>query len=160
MSERFVTRAAVFIILRNKDGQILLQQRANTGYLDGYWDFPSGHLERGESIHEAAVRELAEEVGITISVDELRLVHIDQYLRNDADYINFAFIADHWSGEPKIGEPDKCSAIGWFAGDALPEKCTNNVRVNERTKFSNDLTYSVTTEDTYNELIDGTSKKE
>ncbi len=43
--KRFMTRQAVFVVLRNGNGEVLLQQRANTGYLDGYWDLPSGHVE-------------------------------------------------------------------------------------------------------------------
>lgn len=52
-AERFVTRMAVFVCVRNQKGEILLQQRTNTGYLDGYWDFAaSGHVEYGESVHQ------------------------------------------------------------------------------------------------------------
>jgi len=61
MTDRFMTRMAVFVILRNEAGEILLEQRANTGYLDGYWDLPSGHVEYAESIHQTAVREVLEE---------------------------------------------------------------------------------------------------
>ncbi|MGH7241490.1 MAG: NUDIX domain-containing protein, partial [Candidatus Saccharimonadales bacterium] len=43
-SERFQTHVAVFVIIRNDAGEILLQKRQNTSYLDGYWDFPSGHV--------------------------------------------------------------------------------------------------------------------
>jgi 8-oxo-dGTP diphosphatase len=146
-SDRFMTRLAVFVIARNPNGEILLQQRSGTGYLDGYWDFPSGHVEYGESIQETAVRELVEEVGVEAAVDDLQLVHIDQYLlgnATNADYVNFTFAVRSWSGVPKICEPEKCSAIGWFKPDALPEKCVNAVRVNEEAGFSGELTYSMT----------------
>lgn len=84
-----MTMAAVFVLLRNDKGEFLLQQRANTGYLDGYYDFAcSGHVEPGELIRDTAVRELQEEVGLTAKPEDLKLVHIDQYFL-DRDYINF-----------------------------------------------------------------------
>jgi 8-oxo-dGTP diphosphatase len=154
-TDRFMTRLAVFVILRNDAGKILLQQRAGTGYLDGYWDLPSGHVEYGESIHDTAVREVAEEVGVQIRVEDLALVHIDQYFigRTDRDYVNFTFTARAWEGEPKLGEPEKCSAIGWFASDMLPEKCVNVVRVNEAAGFSDELTFSTTDTESFARLM-------
>jgi 8-oxo-dGTP pyrophosphatase MutT (NUDIX family) len=120
--------------------------------LDGYWDLPSGHVEYGESILDTAIRELSEEVGVSVTAKNLKLINIDQYFI-DRDYINFTFAAQHWSGETRICEPEKCSAIGWFAVNTLPEKCVNVVRVNERSGFSDELTYDVTTKDTFEALM-------
>ncbi|HSX06458.1 MAG TPA: NUDIX domain-containing protein [Candidatus Saccharimonadia bacterium] len=152
MADRFVTRQATFCVIRNDKGEILLQQRANTGYLDGYWDLPSGHLEYGEDMRICAARELEEEMGLTATAESLRLIHIDQYFL-DKDYTNFVFEVDAWQGEPKICEPEKCSAIGWFAPGAFPEKCVNVVRVTEHGGFGGELTYSVTDRATYAEIM-------
>lgn len=154
-ADRFMTRLAVFVILRNAKGEILLQQRSGTGYLDGYWDLPSGHVEYGEAIHDTAVREASEEVGVQIRPEDLQLVHIDQYFigNKDRDYVNFTFTAHTWSGEPKICEPEKCSDIGWFSPDALPEKCVNVVRVNEAARFSDELTYSTTDAESFARMM-------
>lgn len=158
-SQRFTTHLAVFAIVRNDRGEILLQQRANTGYLDGYWDFPSGHVEYGESIHNAVVRELHEEVGLAAPIKAARLKHIDQYFL-DRDYVNFVFVIDEWSGEPMIGEPEKCSDLTWFSPDALPEKCVNTVRVMEGAGFDGDeITYSITDQASFKTLL-GTSALE
>ena len=151
-SERFTSHLAVFVILRNADGKILLQQRANTTYLDGYWDFPSGHVEQGESLQAAAVRELLEETGITANASALKLVHVDQYFM-DRDYLNFVFLCDDWQGEAHISEPDKCAAIAWFDTDDLPEKCVNVVRVIPRFDFDGSLTFSITNRDNFESLI-------
>ena len=64
MADRFTTRVAVFVIVRNDKGEILLQQRGPEKYLGGYWDFPSGHGELGESLQDTTIRELKEEVGL------------------------------------------------------------------------------------------------
>lgn len=151
--ERFLTRQAVFVALRNKVGEILLQQRANTGYLDGYWDLTaSGHVEQGESIQQTAIRELGEEAGVTAREEDLQLIHVDQYFM-ETDYINWTFVLDVWEGKPKVCEPGKCSDMRYFAPDALPDKCVNNLRAVAAAGFSDDLTFSVTNPETYQALM-------
>ncbi len=152
MPDRFMTRVAVFVVVRNEKGEILLQQRGPKSYLAGHWDFPSGHGEQNEALHDSAIRELREEVGLIGSPQDLRLIHIDQYFVA-ANYINFVFALDTWTGTPNIGEPDKCSAIGWFAPGALPEKCVNVVRAVEAAGFSSELTYSVTDRKMFEETM-------
>jgi 8-oxo-dGTP diphosphatase len=153
MADRFTTRIAVFVLLRNDKGEILLQQRAGN-YLSGYWDFPSGHGEYNEGLRESAVRELMEEVGLTARPEDLRLVHIEQFFV-DQEYINFIFACDTWQGEPRICEPDKCSGVAFFAPDNLPEKCVNAVRAVEAAGFSDELTYSITNSENYEVLVGG-----
>jgi 8-oxo-dGTP diphosphatase len=153
MAERFKTTVAVFVGLRDRKGEILLQQRANTGFMDGFWDFSaSGHLEAGESIRECAIRELKEEIGVDADEDDLKLVHINQN-KFDLPYLNFTFMLDKWQGEPKICEPDKCSGLRYFATDNLPDKCTVNVRVNQHDNFSDDMLYSYVDKDNYEEMV-------
>lgn len=121
MSERFMARSAIFVALLDKEGRVLLQRRARTGFMDGRYDLPSGHIEKDESVLNAAIRELEEEVGITVRPEDLRLWHINQFAANDQYYYNFFFVAKDWQGEPKIMEPDKCDDIQFFALDDLPK---------------------------------------
>jgi len=53
-------------VVENSQAQILIARRQG-GHLAGYWEFPGGKVERGESVFEALRRELQEEVGITIA---------------------------------------------------------------------------------------------
>lgn len=60
-----VVRVAAAVLLR-PDGQVLLAQRPEGKAYAGYWEFPGGKLEVGETPHDALVRELHEELGITV----------------------------------------------------------------------------------------------
>lgn len=121
MKERYQTKVAVFLILtRNNNTEILLQKRYNTGYMDNLYDMScSGHLEHGESLSEATVREAKEELGININEKNLKLVSVI-HAYND-DYLNIFFETNIYEGVPEIKEPDKCSDLHWFNIDNLPE---------------------------------------
>jgi 8-oxo-dGTP diphosphatase len=72
---RFQVVSAAYVFLRrSEDGvdEVLLQLREGTGYMDGHWAAAAaGHVEAGESVLDAAVREAAEELGIGIAADDL-----------------------------------------------------------------------------------------
>jgi len=112
---------AVYILLR-KDNQILLLKRQNTGYRDGEYSLPAGHLEGGESAVAAAVREAKEEVGIRIQSEDLHLVHTQHRVAEGGDHerISLFFETKKWQGEPKNAEPHKCSELLWAGPDDLP----------------------------------------
>jgi 8-oxo-dGTP diphosphatase len=61
-----LTEVAAAIIAR-PDGQFLLGQRAPETYYAGYWEFPGGKVEPGETPHDALIRELHEELGIVVT---------------------------------------------------------------------------------------------
>lgn len=123
MKERYQSKVAVFLILtREENGKtgILLQERYNTGYMDGKYDAAcSGHLEKGESVSMALVREAKEEIGIDINEKDLRFVELIHSYKED--YINVFFTTKKYSGTPKIMEPEKCDDLRWFDIENLPE---------------------------------------
>lgn len=118
---RFLAKSAVFIALRDKTGRVLLHRRYNTGYMDGRYDLPSGHVEQGESVLQAAVRELQEETGTKVKQKDLKLWHINQFSANEQEYYNFFFTADSWQGEPTIMEKNKCDDMQFFPLANLPK---------------------------------------
>jgi len=73
MTERYLSIVDVHVILR-REGTILLLRRAGNVYATGMLCLPSGHLEDGESVLSAAVRETKEETGIALEPAALRLV--------------------------------------------------------------------------------------
>ena len=64
--DRPVTEVAVGVLIRG-DGSFLLTSRPIGKVYEGYWEFPGGKLEQGESVEQALRRELLEELGIYIS---------------------------------------------------------------------------------------------
>jgi len=117
--QRFQLLVTVNILLI-KENKILLTRRANTGYFDGFYECPSGHLDGKETIRNAAARELLEEVGLVAESKDLTVVHVVHRYGEKNERIEFYLKAEMWSGEPVVNEPDKCDEIGWFSLDELP----------------------------------------
>lgn len=110
---------ALIILIR--DDHVLLAQRQGTGYADGAWNLPSGKLEDGETVTRAAARESLEEVGVRVSEDALRFVHLLHYRNAQRDArIGVFFQAMTWEGEPYNAEPHKCSRVQWWPLHELP----------------------------------------
>ena len=65
-TERAHTEVAVGILMRESDGALLLSTRPPGKPYAGYWEFPGGKLETGETVEQALRRELIEELGVTI----------------------------------------------------------------------------------------------
>ena len=116
---RFKLVLAVHLFL-TKDDRILLLRRYNTGYEDGNYSVVAGHLNGGEAIKTAMIREAKEEVGIDIAEEDLTVVHVMHRLAED-ERIDFFLQASNWSGEISNLEPDKCDALTWYPINALPE---------------------------------------
>ncbi len=99
--------------------RVLLMRRMNTGFFDGLFSLPGGHVEPGESVKMAAIREMREELAIELVADDLHLTGVVHRL-SDTNRIDFFLHTSHWTGLPVRAEPDKCAALQWVARDALP----------------------------------------
>ncbi len=113
-------KIASFVILR-KGNLIAFVKRKNTGHLDGYYGLPAGKVEWKEPYSAAAVREAKEEVGVTITSDNLYSAHLCHRHDLDADWIDNYFEVKEWQGEVINNEPEKCEEVAWFELDNLPE---------------------------------------
>jgi 8-oxo-dGTP pyrophosphatase MutT (NUDIX family) len=129
MKERNKAVPAVYLLL-TQEGMILMALRHNTGYQDGNWNVPSGHVEAGESPKAAMIREAKEEIGIDLAPDDLEFVHVSHRPKHDptGDRIDFFFRARQWAGELKNAEPEKCAQLRWVSPAHLPENVTPHVR--------------------------------
>jgi 8-oxo-dGTP diphosphatase len=121
MRQTFKVTPSVFVAVI-KDGKVLLLKRKNTGFMDGYYDLPSGHVEEGEPILKAAARELAEETSLKVGQDDLKLIHVGQSSFTPGyPYMYFMFRALRWQGKPKNNEPEMSDDVSFFALDKLPK---------------------------------------
>ena len=109
------------LLMLIKGNKILLLRRFNTGYEDGKYCLPGGHIEKRESIHKAMIRESKEEIGIDIDDKALKLVHICNRKVGDNAYVDFIFECKEWKGEVTIIEKDKSDELRWFDLDNLPD---------------------------------------
>ena len=117
---RFKTIVDVHLILRDGD-RILLGKRINTGYGDGAFHPPAGHMEEGESATNALIREAKEEIGVTIHPHDVNLVHV-MHNSSSGGRIAFFFEVNCWEGQPTNIESDKCAGWEWFSLSQLPDK--------------------------------------
>lgn len=113
-------KSAVYVIVRDEQQRILLLRRHNTGYLNGWYDIPGGHVEYGETIFATGIRELKEETGIDAEPNSLRLWHVNQFYANGEIYYCFFFMCERWSGVPLIAEPHKSDDLRFIALNNMP----------------------------------------
>lgn len=122
----YVGSAYLFLI---KDGKILLQRRFQTGFEDGNYGVPAGHLDGGETVREGGVRELHEEIGIVVRPEDAEVVHVMHRKAAHDERFDFFFTISNYEGEIENKEPEKCDDLRWFPLDALPENMVDYVRV-------------------------------
>jgi 8-oxo-dGTP diphosphatase len=105
-ADRALTEVAVGILIR-PDGRFLLTSRPKGKVYEGYWEFPGGKLEAGETVELALRRELQEEIGVVIGL-------VTPWKTEVVDYphalvrLNFCKVFD-WSGELHMREGQQFS---------------------------------------------------
>lgn len=123
MKARYQVKTVVFLcIFQEIEGhsQVLLQLRQNTGYMDGKYDFAvSGHVEPGESMLQAVIREAKEEADLIINPENcIFLTFVDD---TNEQYHKGFFGVREYEGTPKVMEPNKCAQHIWVDLNNLPK---------------------------------------
>lgn len=120
---------ASYLILR-KNNKVLLMLRQNTGYCDGLYAVPAGHIEAGELPIDALKRESLEEIGLELEREHIKHVHTMYRTKHNetGDRVDYFFEVRAWKGEPQNIESHKCDHLRWFSLDALPENVMPHVR--------------------------------
>lgn len=114
---------AVGVILFNEKGEVFLAKRGKAASNErGTWEAPGGSINFGETMKDAIKREIKEEYDIEIEIYKQCNAE-DHFIPEERQHwIATTFWAVLVSGEqPKIMEPHKCDAIGWFDLDSLPQ---------------------------------------
>lgn len=112
----------VHLILRRGE-EVLLARRAGTGYGDGLFNTPSGHVEPGEDVRTAVLREAKEEIGLDLAPEDVSAELVVQHRGpGGKPRIGWFFEATYGAGgEPFNAEPHKCDELSWHRADTLPD---------------------------------------
>lgn len=113
-------KLAVAVVIE-KQGQVALQRRTIDPGM-GLWTFPSGFVDRGEPVEEAAIREAWEEVGIRVKLTRL----LGLYSSPGETVVLAVYVAHPESGA--LESRDENDAVGFFGPDELPELAFPNDR--------------------------------
>lgn len=118
--EKFLS--SIYLIIKNGNGEVLLQRRQGTKLWPGYLALPAGHIDEGENAYDAAIREAREELGIEIKVEDI----VDTFVANRKNkslppYYDVYFEVSKYVGEIIIAEPEKCSELVWCSPFNLPD---------------------------------------
>jgi len=106
-----------------KDNQVLLSQRKTDDNGTGEFGGPGGALEPGEGMKAAILRELAEECGRGVAVENLRAICTINFRngKSSAHWVGVGFAADYLDGAIENKEPDKHTDWEWYPLDKLPK---------------------------------------
>ena len=141
--DRKVTEVAVGVLIQ-PDGSFLLTSRPKGKVYEGYWEFPGGKFEAGESVQQALERELFEELGIVICDVLPWKVELVDY-PHALVRLNFCKVTD-WTGALQMREgqqfswqrlpvrvvpvlPGTVPVLQWFASEQAFSGATHSIAV-------------------------------
>lgn len=103
-------------VIWNQQGQILIDRRRPTGVLGGFWEFPGGKIETGETSEECIKREIWEELGIVTEVGNHLITIAHTYA-----HLNVTLIVHHCQYIDGVPQPIECDEIRWVNLEELDE---------------------------------------
>lgn len=125
-------------IILEEENKILLLRRANTSWMEGFYNLPAGHVEEGETPTQCAIRELKEELDIVVSEKDLRYTKtlFRTGKNDDTARVDVVFAVKNWKGEANNKETS-FDELRWVSRNELPEKTVPLVKtiLNEETIY-------------------------
>lgn len=117
-------KVGVGVIVIKKQGQkkyVMLHQRKGN-HAANYWGSGGGHLELGESLQAGALRELEEEAGSDLKVNNVSFLGVYNFTEMEPKhYVDISFVAEYVSGDPTNNAPNETTDWQWFDLDDLPK---------------------------------------
>jgi 8-oxo-dGTP diphosphatase len=108
----------VAVALTDAQGRVLIAQRPFDKEHAGLWEFPGGKIEPGESPEAALVRELREELGVTVALQHLEPLTFSSAGRGKRHLLLLLYRCTTWQGEPSALD---VAAIRWVLPAALAD---------------------------------------
>ena len=112
MNQLLVVAAA----LVDADGRVLIAQRPKGKALEGLWEFPGGKIEPGERPEDALIRELREELGVTVKAACLAPLTFASHAYEDFHLMMPLYVCRRWEG---LVQPLEGQALKWVRAKAL-----------------------------------------
>jgi 8-oxo-dGTP diphosphatase len=109
-TRRLLLVAAAALI--DASGRVLLTQRPQHKELGGLWEFPGGKVEPGEAPEHALIRELKEELDLTVEPDALDPFAFASHAYPDFHLLMPLYLVSRWAGEPTL-DPHAGQAMAW-----------------------------------------------
>ena len=100
-------KIVVSIALINNESEILLSKRPEKKHLSGFWEFPGGKVEEGETPEKALIREVKEELNIDINNKCIAPLSFSEFDYNNFQLLLLLYICRRWDGVPMSMENNK-----------------------------------------------------
>ena len=120
-------------IIYNNENKVLIVK-----HNEGHWDFPKGHMEKGEDEYQTAIREVKEETSVDIELYKNNRYTINYSPKEDVDKTVVFFLAKSKSDILKK-QDSEIANIGWFSYDEALEVLTYNTAKELLKKSYSDL---------------------
>ena len=109
------------VVIINDKHQVLIGKRKNSHA--PYYSIPGGHMELGESFEQAAIREIAEETGLTLIDPKVIAVtnNLRTFKQEGHHSVSVILTCQQFNGQPQLLEPHKCESWQWVEPTDLPQ---------------------------------------
>ena len=111
-------KIVVSIALINDADEVLLSKRPEKKHLSGFWEFPGGKVEVGETPENALIREIKEELNIDINYKCVAPLSFSEFDYKEFHLLLLLYVCRRWEGEPKSMENNK---LKWVKPNMLRE---------------------------------------
>ncbi|MSP06717.1 MAG: (deoxy)nucleoside triphosphate pyrophosphohydrolase [Candidatus Fonsibacter sp.] len=102
--------------LLKKNNKILITSRPKNKFLGGFWELPGGKLFKDESFENCAIRELSEEIGIKIDIENLNNIDLITHRYKNNLIIMMVYLVEYWLGKIRAKEEQK---LAWINRDQI-----------------------------------------